>query len=165
MQKRNVVAYASSQLKPHEMNYPTHDLELAVVVFALKIWRHHLYGIKVEVVFDHKSMKYLFAQKELNMRQRRWMEFLKDYEFELKYHPGKANVVAEALSRKYLNVSWMMIKEAKLIESFRDLNLGISITPQTIQLSQIKVTSSFKEQIQHAQQQDANFQRTLTLVQ
>ena len=69
------------------------------------------------------------------MRQRRWMEFLKDYEFELKYHPGKANVVAEALSRKYLNVSWMMIKEAKLIESFRDLNLGISITPQTIQLS------------------------------
>ena len=114
---------------------------------------------------DHKSLKYLFDQKELNMRQRRWMEFLKDYEFELKYHPGKANVVADALSRKTLNVAWMMIKEAELIESFRDLNLGISIALRAIQFSQIKITSDFKEQIQHAQQQDASFQRTITLVQ
>ena len=114
---------------------------------------------------DHKSLKYLFDQKELNMRQQRWMEFLKDYEFELKYHLGKANVVADALSRKTLNVAWMMIKEAELIESFRDLNLGISITLRAIQLSQIKITSDFKEQIQHAQQQDASFQRTITLVQ
>ena len=92
MQNRNMVTYALRQLKPHERNYPTHDLELAVVVFALKIWRHHLYGVKFKVFSDHKSLKYLFDQKELNMRQRRSMEFLK-------YHPGKANVVANTLSR------------------------------------------------------------------
>ena len=80
------------------------------------------------------------------------MEFLKNYEFELKYHPGKANIAVDALSIKTLNVAWLMIKEAKLIESFRDLNLGILITPCAIQLSQIKISSEFKEQIQHAQQ-------------
>ena len=165
MQNRNVVTYASRQLKPHEQNYPTHDLDIATVVFALKIWRHHLYEVRFEVFSNHKSLKYLFDQKELNMRQRRWMEFLKDYQFELKYHPGKANVVADALSRKSLSVVWMMIKEVELIESFRDLNMRFSITPQTIQLSQIRITSSFKEQIQHAQQQDAGFQHTITLVQ
>ena len=165
MQNRNVVVYASRQLKPHEMTYPTHDLELAVIVFALKIWRHHLYERKFEVFSNYKSLKYLFDQKELNMRQRRWIELLKDYEFELKYHPVNANVVADALSRKSLNVGWMMIKEVELIESFRDLNLEISITLQSIQLSQIKVTSGYKEQIQRAQQQDASFQRTITLVQ
>ena len=126
------------------MNYPTHDLELVVMVFALKIWRHHLYGIKFEVFSDHKSLKYLFDQKELNMRQRRWIESLKDYKFELNYHLGKANVVANALSRKSLSISWMMIKEIELVESFRNLNLGISVTLQSIQLSQIKVTSDFK---------------------
>ena len=105
IENRNVVAYASRQLKPHEMNYSTHDLELAAVVFALRIWRHHLYRIKFEVFSDHKSLKYLFDQKELNMRQWKWKEFLKDYEFELNYHPGKANVVADALSRKSLNTS------------------------------------------------------------
>ena len=75
--------YASRQLKPHERNYLTQDFELAAIVFSLKIWRQHLYGVKFEVFSDHKSLKYLFDQKELNMRQRRWMEFLKDYEFEL----------------------------------------------------------------------------------
>ena len=129
MQNRNVVTYASRQPKPHKRNYPTHDLELVDVVFALKIWRHHLCGVKFEVFSDHKSLKYLFDQTELNMRQRRWMEFLKDYEFELKYHPRKANVVANTLSRKYLSIAWMMIKEIELIESFKDLNLGIFITP------------------------------------
>ena len=147
MQNKNVVAYASRQLKPHERNYPTHELELATVVFALKVWRHHLYRVKFEVFSDHKSLKYLFDQRELNMRQRSWMEFLKDYEFELKYHPSKANVVADALTRKSLNVAWMMIKEAELIESFRDLNLAVFITLHAIQLSQIKIASDFKEQI------------------
>ena len=89
MQDKNVVAYASRQLKPHEKNYPMHDLKLAAVVFALKICRHHLYKVKFEVFSDHKSLKYIFDQKELNMRQRRWMEFLKDYEFMLNYHPGR----------------------------------------------------------------------------
>ncbi|KAD7116959.1 hypothetical protein E3N88_04227 [Mikania micrantha] len=100
MQRGKVVAYASRQLKVHEVNYPTHDLELAAVVFALKIWRHYLYGVKCTIYTDHKSLKYFFTQKELNMRQRRWIELLKDYDCEILYHPGKANVVADALSRK-----------------------------------------------------------------
>jgi len=87
MQGGQVVAYASRQLKIHERNYPTHDLELAVMVFVLKVWRHYLYGSRFEVFSDHKSLRYLFDQKELNMRQRRWLEFLKDYDFELNYHP------------------------------------------------------------------------------
>ena len=94
MQSGRVVAYGSSQLKNHEQNYPTHDMELAAVVFALKIWRHYLHGEQFGMYSDHKSMKYIFTQ------QRRWMEFLEDYDFTLHYHPGKANVVAEAFSRK-----------------------------------------------------------------
>ncbi|KAE8657890.1 Detected protein of unknown function [Hibiscus syriacus] len=100
MQEGKVVAYASRQLKPHERNYPTHDLEMAAVVFALRIWRHYLYGESCYLYTDHKSLKYLMTQKELNLRQRRWVEFLKDYDVIIDYHPGKANVVADALSRK-----------------------------------------------------------------
>ncbi|KAL5547177.1 hypothetical protein UlMin_006864 [Ulmus minor] len=100
MQHGKVVAYASRQLKTHEQNYPTHDLELAAVIFALKIWRCYLYGAKFEVFTDHKSLKYLFTQRDLNLRQRRWVEYMEDYDFTLQYHPGKANVVADALSRK-----------------------------------------------------------------
>ena len=100
MQSGRVVAYSSRQLKNHEQNYPTHDLELAAVVFASKIWRHYLYGEEFEVYSDHKSLKYIFTQRDLNMRQRKWMKFLEDYDFTLHYHPGKANVVADALSWK-----------------------------------------------------------------
>ena len=95
-----VVAYGSHQLKNHEQNYPTHDMELAAIVFALKIWSHYLYGEEFEVYSDHKSLKYIFTQRDLNMRQRRWMEFLEDHDFTLHYHPGKENVVVDALSRK-----------------------------------------------------------------
>ena len=100
MQHGRVIAYASRQLKPHEMNYPTHDLELAAIIFALKLWRHYLYGEKCRIFTDHKSLQYLFTQKELNLRQRRWMELLSDYDCTIDYHPGRANVVADALSRK-----------------------------------------------------------------
>ncbi|GJS97268.1 putative reverse transcriptase domain-containing protein [Tanacetum coccineum] len=100
MQREKVITYASRQLKPHEENYTTHDLELGAVVFALKIWRHYLYGTKCTVFTDHKSLQHILDQKELNMRQRRWLELLADYDCKIHYHPGKANVVADALSRK-----------------------------------------------------------------
>ncbi|GJU47472.1 hypothetical protein Tco_1204738 [Tanacetum coccineum] len=104
MQREKVIAYASRQLKPHEENYTTHDLELGAVIFALKIWRHYLYGTKCTVFTDHKSLQHILRQKELNMRQRRWLELLADYDCEICYHPGKANVVADALSRKKLRI-------------------------------------------------------------
>ncbi|GJU07075.1 putative reverse transcriptase domain-containing protein [Tanacetum coccineum] len=100
MQREKVIAYASRQLKPNEENYTTHDLELGAVVFALKIWRHYLYGTKCTVFTDHKSLQHILDQKELNMRQRRWLELLTYYDCEIRYHLGKANVVADALSRK-----------------------------------------------------------------
>ncbi|GJT96247.1 putative reverse transcriptase domain-containing protein [Tanacetum coccineum] len=100
MQTEKVIAYASHQLKVHEKNYTTHDLELGAVVFALKMWRHYLYGTKCVVFTDHKSLQHILDQKELNMRQRRWLELLNDYDCEIRYHLGKANVVADALSRK-----------------------------------------------------------------
>ncbi|GKA82618.1 putative reverse transcriptase domain-containing protein [Tanacetum coccineum] len=100
MQRKKVIAYTSRQLKPNEENYTTHDLELGAVVFALKIWRHYLYGTKCTVFTDHKSLQHILDQKELNMRQCRWLELLADYDCEIRYHPGKANVVADALSQK-----------------------------------------------------------------
>ncbi|GKA78721.1 putative reverse transcriptase domain-containing protein [Tanacetum coccineum] len=100
MQRDKVISYASIQLKSHEKNYTTHDLELGAVVFALKIWRHYLYRTKSVIYTDHKSLQYIFDQKELNMRQRRWLELFSDFECEIKYHPGKANVVVDACSRK-----------------------------------------------------------------
>ena len=100
MQNGRAVAYASRQLKKHEQNYPTHDLEMAAVIFGLKMWRHYLYGVTCEIFTDHKGLKYIFQQRDLNLRQRRWLKFLNDYDCDILYHPGKANVVADALSRK-----------------------------------------------------------------
>ncbi|GJZ19940.1 putative reverse transcriptase domain-containing protein [Tanacetum coccineum] len=100
MQRGKVIAYASRQLKIYEENYTTHDLELDAVVFALKIWIHYLYGTKSAIYTDHNSLQHIFSQKELNMRQRRWIELLSDYDCEIRNHPGKANVVTDALSRK-----------------------------------------------------------------
>ncbi|GKC92215.1 putative reverse transcriptase domain-containing protein [Tanacetum coccineum] len=100
MQREKVIAYASRQLKIHEKNYITHDLELGSVVFALKIWRHYLYGTKCTVFTDHKSLQHILDQKELNLRQRRWLELLSDYDCDIRYHQGKANIVADALCHK-----------------------------------------------------------------
>ena len=100
MQFGMVIAYGSKQLKNHEHNYLTHDLELAAIVFALKIWRHYLYCEQFDVFLDPKSLKYIFTQWDLNMRQHRWMEYMEDYDFTLHYYLGKVNVVADALSRK-----------------------------------------------------------------
>ena len=125
MQDRKVVAYALRQLKSHELNYPTHDLELAAVVFALKIWRRYLYGEKCRIFTDHKSLKYLLTQKELNLRQRRWLELFKDYDCIVDYHPGKANVVANALSIKAIFVlslkhcTWKFTSDGALLAQLR----------------------------------------------
>ena len=100
MQEGNVIAYASRQLNEHEVNYPTHDLELVVVVFSLKIRRYYLYGVHCKIYTDHKSLKYIFTQKELNIRQRRWLELVKDYDYEILYHSRKANKIVVALNRK-----------------------------------------------------------------
>jgi hypothetical protein len=100
VQDGHVVAYASQQLRKHEAHYLTHALELAAVIHALKIWRHYLMGKRCELNMDHKSLKYIFTQSNLNLRQRRWLELIKDYDLGINYHPGKANVVADALSQR-----------------------------------------------------------------
>lgn len=100
MQHGKLITYASRQLKCHEDNYPTHDLELAAVVFSLKLWRHYLYGETCRIFSDRKILKCLFDQKELNLRQQRWMKLINDYNCIINYHPGHENVVVNALSRK-----------------------------------------------------------------
>ncbi|KAK1627706.1 hypothetical protein QYE76_002021 [Lolium multiflorum] len=111
MQEGKVISYMSRQLKQHEQNHPAHDLELAAVVLALKVWRHYLMGNRCEIYSDHKSLKYIFTQKELNMRHRRWIELIKDYDLEIHYHPGKANVVEDALSRQPCQLNSMIAEE------------------------------------------------------
>ena len=112
-------------------------------MFTLKIWRHYLYGAQFHVFNDHKSLKYLFDQKELKMRQRRWIDFLKDYDFELLYHPRKANVVAYALSRKSVHVAHLMIKELELLKRFRDMKLQVELELDFIRCSGLNISSDF----------------------
>ena len=151
MQKGKVVAYASRKLKPHEMNYPTHDLELAAVIFALKKWRHYLYGVTFEVFTDHKSLKYLFSQKELNLRQRRWVEFLEDYDCSINYHPGKANVVADALSRR-AQVAGLMVREWDMLEEASGWNPRLE--KLKILFGNLSLKSPLLERIKEAQGKD-----------
>jgi hypothetical protein len=126
MQEGQVIAYASRQLRRHEEHYPTHDLELAAVVHALKVWRHYLLGNICHVYTDHKSLKYIFIQSEQNMRQRRWLELIKDYDLEIHYHPGKANVVADALSRKAsYHCFTVRTPNTTLCQEMEKLNMGM----------------------------------------
>ncbi|KAL4028091.1 hypothetical protein IC575_011283 [Cucumis melo] len=154
MQQGKVVAYASRQLKSHEQNYPTQDLELAVVVFALKIWRHYLYGEKIQIFTDHKSLKYFFTQKELNMRQRRWLELVKDYDCEILYHPGKANVVADALSRKVSHSAALITRQAPLHRDLERAEFAVSVGAVTMQLAQLTVQPTLRQRIIDAQGND-----------
>ncbi|KAL0539660.1 hypothetical protein IC582_023876 [Cucumis melo] len=154
MQQGKVVAYASRQLKSHEQNYPTHDLELAAVVFALKIWRHYLYGEKIQIFTDHKSLKYFFTQKELNMRQRRWLELVKDYDCEILYHPGKANVVADALSRKVSHSAALITRQAPLHRDLERAGIAVSVGAVTMQLAQLTVQPTLRQRIIDAQSDD-----------
>ena len=134
------------------------------MVFILKIWRHYLFGSKFEVFSDHKSLKYLFDQKELNMRQRRWLELLKDYDFDLSYHPGKANVVADALSRKSLHMSMLMVRELEMIEQFRDMSLVCEDTSNSVKMGMLKLTSGILEEIREGQKSDLSLVDRLTLI-
>jgi hypothetical protein len=152
MQEGRVIAYASRQLCRHEEHYPTHDLELVVVVHALKIWRHYLLGNICHIYTDHKSLKYFFTQSKLNMRQRRWLELIKDYELEIHYHPGKANVVVDALSRK-ASCHCLTIKtsDITLWQEMEKLNLGMI---QHGTLNQLKLESVLLQKIIDAQWSD-----------
>jgi hypothetical protein len=156
MQEGRVNAYASRELRPHELNYPTHDLELAVVVHALKTGRHYLTGNRCNIFTDHKSLKYIFTQSELNMRQRRWLELIKDYDLEVHYHPRKANVVADALSRKdHCNHQELEPVSEPLCEEMRRLNL--EVVPQGI-LYALTAESNLYDRIVTAQSDDVDIQ-------
>ena len=126
IQHGKVVVYASRQLKYYETRYPTHDMELATLVFALKTWRHYLYGVHCEIYTDHKTLKYLFTQKQPNVCQGRWLELLKDYNFTINYYSGKANKVADALSRKSTdNVAMLRGLSKELIKEIVEFGLEI----------------------------------------
>jgi hypothetical protein len=156
MQDNRVIAYASRALRPHDQNYRTHDLELEVVVHALKIWRHYLMGAHCNIYTDHKSLKYIFTQADLNMSQRRWLELIKDYDLEVHYHPGKANVVVDALSRKaQCNCVTMDSKIATVCDELRKLNVEV-VSPGT--LDYISVELTLQEQIVLAQIGDKGVQ-------
>ena len=155
MQNGRVVAYASRQLKPHELNYPTHDLELAAVVFVLKIWRHYLYGARREIYTNHKSLKYIFTQKELNLRQWCWLELLKDYTFDIKHHLGKANVVADALSRKPEGmITSLLTNDAYLLRELEKLQIKIILPSERTHLAVLQVTSAIVDKIKARQRDD-----------
>jgi hypothetical protein len=145
MQEGRVIAYASRQLHRHEEHYPTHDLELAAVVHPLKIWRHYLLGNIYHIYTDDEILKYIFTQSELNMRQRRWLELIKDYELDIHYHPGKANVVADALSRKtFCHCLTMEASDITLCQEMENLNLGMI---QHGTLNQLKLESILLQRI------------------
>jgi hypothetical protein len=152
MQEGKVVAYLSCQLKVHEKNYPTHDLELATVVHALKTQRNYLYGQKCDVYTDHKSLEYIFTQSELNMRHRRWLELIKDYELEIHYHPGKQNMVADALSRKsQVNMLAAHPMPYELAKEFDRLSLGFLNNTQGVI---IELERTLEQDIRKGQKDD-----------
>ncbi|GKA56166.1 retrotransposon protein, putative, ty3-gypsy subclass [Tanacetum coccineum] len=154
MQHGKVIAYASRQLKPYEVNYPTHDLELAALVFALKIWRHYLYGETCDIFTDHKSLKYIFTQKELNMRQRCWLELLKDYDTNIQYHLGKANVVADALSRKSGMLANLKI-EPEIIKDLERMDIELCVRGTNGYWASLKIEPNLILRIKEAQKEDA----------
>jgi hypothetical protein len=156
MQDGHVVAYASRQLRKHEEKYLTHDLELAAMVQALKIWRHYTIGKRCEVYSDHKNLKYIFTQPDLNLRQRRWLELIKDYDFGINYHPSKANVVADVLSRRsHLNMLATSELLPEFCKEFEKLKLGWVSNTEVITM---EVDSTLEQDIRKDQLEDAKIQ-------
>jgi hypothetical protein len=157
MQDDHIVAYASRQLRKHEEKYPTHDLELAAMVHALKIWRHYIIGKRCEVYSDHKSLKYIFTQPDLNLRQRKWLQLIKDYDLGINYHPGKANVVVDALSRRsHLNMLATREWLPEFYTEFDMLNLGWVSNTEVIEM---EVEATLEQDIQKGQLEDAKIQQ------
>jgi ribonuclease HI len=152
MQDNRVIAYASRALRAHEQNYPTHNLELTAVIHALKIWRHHLMGAKCHIYTDHKSLKYIFTQADLNMRQRRWLELIKDYDLEVHYHPGKANVIADALSRK-AHCSCLSVEAFNETLCWEMRKLNLEIIPQG-SLNHLSIETTLWDNVVLAQQRN-----------
>ncbi|CAL1394869.1 unnamed protein product [Linum trigynum] len=157
MQDKKVITYASRHLRPNEVNYPTHDLELEAVVFALKLWSHYLYGEMFTIYIDHKILQHLTDQKDLHMRQRRWMELLSDYDCTIKYHPGKANVVADALSRK---------RESPLpkLVSLRAMNMELELEEVTKLLATLTIRPMLQERIKEKQSEYLELEKYKTQV-
>jgi hypothetical protein len=156
MQDGHVVAYASRQLRKHEEKYPTHDLELATVVHALKIWRHYIIGKRCEVYSDHKSLKYIFTQPDLNLRQRRWLKLIKDYDLGINYHLGKANVIVDALSRRsHVNILATRELLPEFCKEFEKLNLGLVSNTEVITM---EVDSTLEQDIRKGQLEDVKIQ-------
>lgn len=153
-QHGRVIAYASRQLKPHEQNWPTHDLELESVLLTLKLWRHYLYENVFEVFTDHKSLKYIFDQKELNNRQRRWMETLDDFNLDIKYQPGKTNVIADALSKKTKTLAGLWATEWKLWSNLGEIALNIKIRGSMGYISNLYARPMIMQRIIEAQDED-----------
>jgi hypothetical protein len=162
MQDGRVVSYASRQLKKHKENYPTHDLELADVVHALKIYRHYIIGHQCEIYTDHKSLKYIFTQSDLNLRQRRWLELIKDYDVGINYHPGKANVVTGALSRKkHCNAMAAWEQPPELCREFEELSLVFMNEHGAVTM---EVDSTLEADIRKGQLEDAKIQEIKQLI-
>jgi ribonuclease HI len=156
MQDDHVVAYDSRQLRKHEEKYSTHDLELAAVVHALKIWRHDIIGKRCEVYSDHKNLRYIFTQPDLNLRQRRWLELIKDYNLGINYHPGKANVVADALSRRsHVNILATRELLPEFCKEFEKLNLGWVSNTEVITM---EVDLTLEHDIRKGQLEEAKIQ-------
>ena len=155
MQHENVIAYASIQLKKHEQNYLTHDLELAVVVFALQILRHYLYRVPIIIFTNHKSLQYLFTPKELNMGHRKWVQLIKDYECTIEYHLGKGNVVADALSRKPTgSISHLKAMYLPRLVELRSLGVRLELTDTGALLATFHVRLVLIDRIRELQTQD-----------
>jgi hypothetical protein len=156
VQDGHVVAYASRQLRTHEEKYLTHDLELVVIVHALNIWRHYIIGKRCEVHSDLKSLKYIFTQPDLNLRQRRWLELIKDYDLGINYHPGKANVVEDALSRRsHQNMLATRELLTEFCKEFEKLNVGLVLNTEAIAM---EVDSALEQDIRKGQLKDAKIQ-------
>lgn len=154
MQTDRVISYGSRHLEPHEVHYPTQDLELVKVIFAHKLWLHYLYGVSYEIYTNHESLKYIFNQIEHNLRQRRWIEFVKDYHIETKYQPGKANVVADSLSRKNYDKLAYLTTQQELLIVLAEMKIKVLFQPLQVLLNALSMEPTIISQIKDPKNND-----------